>query len=366
MRATAVVDYGRAGGEHALSSRPSLLSMRFNPNVSQASRASIGPARCCCQSCDGALRSMPPMVPAWCVCWVFCASPSQISPDTLSFELVPNSQPGCVLSVSNSSDLTIAFKVLLAGRWRVLCQPGGCCRRLRLRGFLPSVELSVCVSWSSRKHGGGRCVAMWEADSFLLSFCLFWLFGCFMWGFVCMCFAGEDHRAAPVPRATKSGAGRPARHRSGERVPHREGVQVSPSRRAGVLPVVLVLVEARSFCARTSVRGSILLQTRLQPPPLVGDGRAPANLYGSGKIENPTQSIVVAVGELGRYSYREKGGVPAVTCVDSGLNVAFATGCVELYSVLGMTQPTSSRGHSDAFVPGEGQRQVFGADSRPR
>lgn len=40
-----------------------------------------------------------------------CCALVQISPDTLLFELVPNSQPGCVLSVSNSSDVTIAFKV---------------------------------------------------------------------------------------------------------------------------------------------------------------------------------------------------------------------------------------------------------------
>eukprot|EP00903_Cladosiphon_okamuranus_P005944 g5873.t1 len=46
-----------------------------------------------------------------------------ISPDTLSFELVPNSQPGCVLSVSNSSDVTIAFKVKTTEPRRYLVRP---------------------------------------------------------------------------------------------------------------------------------------------------------------------------------------------------------------------------------------------------
>lgn len=55
------------------------------------------------------LRSLP--IPAYCHVCVVLFAPFQIAPDTLSFELVANSQPGCVLSVNNSSDVTIAFKV---------------------------------------------------------------------------------------------------------------------------------------------------------------------------------------------------------------------------------------------------------------
>ncbi|CAM9608438.1 unnamed protein product, partial [Scytosiphon promiscuus] len=46
-----------------------------------------------------------------------------VSPDSLSFELVPNSQPGCVLSVSNSSEVTIAFKVKTTEPRRYLVRP---------------------------------------------------------------------------------------------------------------------------------------------------------------------------------------------------------------------------------------------------
>ncbi|CAM9903015.1 unnamed protein product, partial [Pylaiella littoralis] len=46
-----------------------------------------------------------------------------VSPDTLSFELFPNSQPGCVLTVGNASEVPIAFKVKTTEPRRYLVRP---------------------------------------------------------------------------------------------------------------------------------------------------------------------------------------------------------------------------------------------------
>ena len=52
----------------------------------------------------------------WFVCWpvsTICMllGMPQITPETLVFDLFPNSQPGCPLYINNSSEVTIAFKV---------------------------------------------------------------------------------------------------------------------------------------------------------------------------------------------------------------------------------------------------------------
>ncbi|CAM9476570.1 unnamed protein product, partial [Ectocarpus sp. 4 AP-2014] len=46
-----------------------------------------------------------------------------ITPDTLSFELFPDSQPGCVLYVSNAAGVTVAFKVKTTEPRRYLVRP---------------------------------------------------------------------------------------------------------------------------------------------------------------------------------------------------------------------------------------------------
>lgn len=71
--------------------------------------------------------------------------------------------------------------------------------------------------------------------------------------------AGEDNRAEALPRSTKPGDDRAGRERGGERLPHREGVQVSQavnqahSRRSHLFPAPPVFCRS-SFCASAFCR----------------------------------------------------------------------------------------------------------------